>query len=85
MPIKPLIILPDPVLRQTARPIETIDSQLRKLAESMLATMYDAHGNGLATIQCGETVRMLVIDLSKKDQPKATQIFINPETLSSSE
>jgi peptide deformylase len=85
MPIKPLIILPDPVLRQTSRPIETIDAQVRKLAESMLATMYDAPGIGLAAIQVGEPVRMLVIDLSKDDQPKAPQIFINPEILSSSE
>jgi peptide deformylase len=51
----------------------------------MLATMYDAPGIGLAAIQVGEPVRMLVIDLSKDDQPKAPQIFINPEILSSSE
>ncbi len=79
MPIKPLIILPDPVLRLVSRPVERIDSHLRKLAADMLETMYDAPGIGLASIQVGEPLRMLVIDLAKEDEPKAPQVFINPE------
>ncbi|WP_204278119.1 peptide deformylase, partial [Escherichia coli] len=46
--------------------------------------MYDAPGIGLAAIQVAEPLRMLVIDLAKEDEPKAPQVFINPEILSSS-
>ena len=45
----------------------------------MLDTMYDAPGIGLAAIQVGEPLRMLVIDLAKEDEPPAPQIFVNPE------
>ncbi|MCV0395044.1 MAG: peptide deformylase [Rhizobiaceae bacterium] len=85
MSIKPLIILPDPVLRQVSRPVERVDDEVRKLADDMLETMYDAPGIGLAAIQVGVPLRMLVIDLSKEDEPKAPQLFINPEIVSSSE
>jgi len=85
MPIKPLIILPDPILRQVSKPVERIDAPLRKLADDMLATMYDAPGIGLAAIQIGEPLRMLVIDLAKEDETPAPHVFINPEVLSSAE
>lgn len=85
MSIKPLVILPDPILRQVSKPVERIDDQLRAFAGDMLDTMYDAPGIGLAAIQVGEPLRMLVIDLSKEDAEKAPQIFINPQIVSSSD
>ncbi len=85
MPIKPLVILPDPVLRLVSRPVERVDAPLLKLADDMLETMYDAPGIGLAAIQIGEPLRMLVIDLAKEGDPPAPQIFINPEILESSD
>jgi peptide deformylase len=84
MPLKPLIILPDPVLRLVSRPVERVDAPLRKLADDMLDTMYDAPGIGLAAIQVGEPLRMLVIDLHKEGEPKAPQVFINPEIVEQS-
>ena len=83
MSIKPLIILPDPLLRLVSKPIERVDAPLRKLADDMLDTMYDAPGIGLAAIQVGEPLRMLVIDLAKEGEAPAPQIFINPEILES--
>jgi peptide deformylase len=77
--IRPLVILPDPILRQLSNPLERVDDAVRKLADDMLETMYDAPGIGLAAIQIGEPVRMLVIDLAKEDEPKAPQVFINPQ------
>ena len=77
--IRPLVILPDPVLRQLSKPLERVDDAVRQLADDMLETMYDAPGIGLAAIQIGEPVRMLVIDLAKEDEPKAPQVFINPQ------
>jgi peptide deformylase len=48
--------------------------------------MYDAPGIGLAAIQIGVAKRVVVMDLSKKDEAQAPQIFINPEiTLRSEE
>jgi peptide deformylase len=85
MSIKPLIILPDPILRLVSKPIERIDEPVRKLAADMLDTMYDAPGIGLAAIQVGEPLRMLVIDLAKEDEPKAPQVFINPEIVERSD
>ena len=85
MPIKPLIILPDPILRQVSKPVERVDGDLRKLADDMLDTMYDAPGIGLAAIQIGEPLRMLVIDLAKEDETPAPHVFINPEVLQSSD
>ena len=85
MSIKPLVILPDPVLRLVSRPVERVDAELLKLADDMLATMYDAPGIGLAAIQVGEPLRLLVIDLAKEDEPPAPQVFINPEILGSSD
>ena len=85
MTIKPLIILPDPVLRQTSSLVEQVDGDLRKLADDMLDTMYDAPGIGLAAVQVGIPKRMLVIDLSKDDEEKQPRIFINPEILASSD
>jgi peptide deformylase len=85
MSIKPLVILPDPLLRQVSKPVERFDADLRKFSADMLDTMYDAPGIGLAAIQVGEPLRMLVIDLAKEDEPKAPQVFINPKVLSSGE
>ncbi|RYZ65512.1 MAG: peptide deformylase [Proteobacteria bacterium] len=85
MTIKPLIILPDPILRQVSAPIERVDDAVRALSDDMLETMYDAPGIGLAAIQVGINRRMLVIDLSKEDEEKKPQVFINPEILQSSD
>ncbi|PLP57261.1 peptide deformylase [Mesorhizobium loti] len=83
MSIKPLIILPDPILRQVSKPVERVDEPLLKLADDMLETMYDAPGIGLAAIQIGEPLRMLVIDLAKEGEPPAPHVFINPDVLQS--
>ncbi len=85
MTIKPLIILPDPILRQVSKPIETIDSEVKKLADDMLETMYDAPGIGLAAIQIGVARRMLVLDVSKDGEDKQPLVFINPEVVSSTD
>jgi peptide deformylase len=79
MTIRPLIILPDPILREASKPVERVDEAVRKLADDMLETMYDAPGIGLAAIQVGEPLRMLVCDVSKDEEPKSPHVLINPE------
>ncbi len=85
MSIKPLIILPDPLLRQVSAPVERVDDDLKRLADDMLETMYEAPGIGLAAIQIGEPLRLLVIDLAKEGEPPAPHVFINPQVLESAE
>ncbi|MBP0438483.1 peptide deformylase [Tianweitania sediminis] len=85
MSIRPLVLLPDPVLRQVSKPVEAFDAQLKRFSDDMLETMYEAPGIGLAAIQVAEPLRVVVIDLTKDDEPKLPQIFINPEILSRSD
>lgn len=86
MAIRPIIEAPDTLLRQISRPVEVFDAGLKTLVDDMLETMYDAPGIGLAAIQVGEPLRLLVIDLQEpesdeEDAPgvKNPQIFVNPE------
>ncbi|GAA5104659.1 peptide deformylase [Bartonella jaculi] len=81
MPIRSLITLPDPILREVSKPVEHIDSALQTLADDMLETMYNAQGIGLAAIQIGIPLRMLVIDVSRNDTQKNPLVIINPEVL----
>jgi len=85
MTIKPLIILPDPILRQVSQPVEQVDVEIARLADDMLETMYDAPGIGLAAIQIGVPRRMLVIDVSREDEENKPLVFINPEVVASSD
>ncbi len=89
MAIKEIIILPDRQLRLVSKPVEKITSEIRKLADDMLETMYAAPGIGLAAIQVAEPVRLITMDLAKKGEDSETKpqprVFINPEILSRSE
>ncbi|MEP3279506.1 MAG: peptide deformylase [Stappiaceae bacterium] len=80
-----IVLLPDPVLRQVCQPIETVDDEIRQLADDMLETMYDAPGIGLAAIQIAVAKRMLVLDVAKEEEPENPMVFINPEIVWQSE
>ncbi|HHY48844.1 MAG TPA: peptide deformylase [Alphaproteobacteria bacterium] len=82
---RPILILPDPRLRAVADPVVEIDEEIRKLAHDMLETMYDAPGIGLAAPQVGELKRVVVMDLSREDEPKNPIVMVNPEILRVSE
>ncbi|WP_047032764.1 peptide deformylase [Hoeflea sp. IMCC20628] len=83
MTIKPIIYLPDPILRQQSLAVERFDAELENFVEDMIETMYDAPGIGLAAIQVGVPRRMLVIDVAGKDEEPNPQVFINPELVAS--
>ncbi len=85
MALRPLIILPDPKLRLVSAPLGQVDDALRKLMDDMVETMHDAPGIGLAAIQIAEPIRVVVIDLAKKDEPPQPQYFVNPEIVWSSD
>lgn len=75
MAIIPIRRAGDPVLREKARRVRTIDSSIHKLIEDMWETMYDAPGVGLAAPQIGISLKVIVIDVHERE-PIA---LINPE------
>lgn len=81
MAIRPILTVPDPILKQVSKPVEAVTDEVRALMDDMLETMYDAPGIGLAAIQVGVPQRVIVMDLSSGDQPRAPQYFVNPEIL----
>ena len=66
MSIKPIILIPDPILRVHSKPVERVDDELRAFLDDMLETMYDAPGIGLAAIQVGEPLRVITLDVSPR-------------------
>ena len=74
-----IITLPDKRLRLKSDAVAKIDRSVRTLVNDMFETMYEAPGIGLAAIQIGVPQRVVTMDLAKKDEPKAPQVFINPE------
>jgi peptide deformylase len=81
MTIRPLVILPDKDLRLPSAPIARVDDATRRLADDMLATMYDAPGIGLAAVQVGVHQRLVTIDVSHEDEARTPMVFVNPEVL----
>ena len=80
----PIYETPDPVLRQISTPVETIDGDLQRLIDDMFDTMYAAPGIGLAAVQVGVPIRLLVIDLQEPEEEggepvRDPRVFINPE------
>ena len=76
-----IIIAPDPVLRKTATKVEAVDDRVRALMDDMLETMYDAPGIGLAAPQIGVLERVIVVDVSAKDEEPSPLRMANPEVV----
>ena len=85
MALRPIIILPDPVLRETSTPVARVDDDARALIADMFETMYEAPGIGLAAVQVGITKRIVTIDLAREGEDKKPMIFVNPEIVWSSD
>lgn len=82
MAIRPILTVPDPILKTMSRSVEGgVTDEVRALMDDMLETMYDAPGIGLAAIQVGVPLRVIVMDLSGDDEPRAPRYFVNPEIL----
>ncbi len=92
MAIRTILEAPDPRLRVISKPVEAIDGTIRTLVADMFETMYEAPGIGLAAIQVGEPLRLLVIDLQERAETDGDEnaepqvindprVFINPEIL----
>ena len=78
MTIKPIITVPNEVLKKISDPIENVGDSEKKLVNDLLETMYNSNGIGLAAVQVGILKRILVIDVSTKEEEKNPLCFINP-------
>jgi peptide deformylase len=85
MAIRPILTVPDPKLKLVSKSVERVDDALRALMDDMLETMYAAPGIGLAAIQVGEPVRVIVMDLAREGEEPAPRHFVNPEVVWASE
>jgi peptide deformylase len=77
MAVLPIRVVPDPILRQKAKRIKTIDKSIRKLVSDMQETLREAGGVGLAANQVGKTLRLIVINIKDND----CNVIINPEVI----
>ena len=78
MSIKPIITVPDEVLKKISDPLDNVGESEKKLANDLFETMYNSKGIGLAAVQVGVLKRILVIDVSSKEEKKNPLCFINP-------
>ena len=70
MALLPILQFPDPRLKLVAKPVEVFDADIAKICADMLETMYETQGVGLAATQVNILQRILVVDISEKqNQP----------------
>jgi peptide deformylase len=78
-----ILCYPDPRLHTVAKPVASVDDRVRRLADDMLETMYDAQGIGLAATQVDVHERLVVMDISEeRDEPR---VLVNPELIAMSD
>jgi len=78
MSVKDIITVPNDILKKISEPIVNVGVNEKKLINDLFETMYNSKGIGLAAVQVGILKRVLVIDVSSKDEKKTPMSFINP-------
>jgi peptide deformylase len=77
MAVRPIRFAPDPVLRQKAKKVTSIDSAIQRLVDDMIETMRAVSGVGLAAPQVGVSLRVAVIEIPGSE----VIVLINPEII----
>ena len=78
MSTKEIITVPDEILKKISDPVEKIGINEKKLIDDLFETMYVSNGIGLAAVQIGILKRILVVDVSTKDEKNQPIVLINP-------
>ena len=78
MSIKEIIMVPDETLKKISDPVEKVGINEKKLINDLFETMYNSQGIGLAAVQVGILKRILVVDVSNKDEKRRPLSLINP-------
>lgn len=84
MPEEPILPIDDPRLKKPSAPVEAFDDELRALADRMFDIMDRAGGAGLAAIQIGVPLRLIVIDVRDGAGVRRRQALVNPELIHAS-
>ena len=91
MPVRPIVLSDNPLLRKKSRRVRRVDQTLQELADDMVETMRAANGIGLAAIQIGVPERIIVVQLPEEESEEGEQgeeknpeegelyVIINPE------
>jgi peptide deformylase len=77
--VREIVIWPDPVLKEVAKPVDAVDDSIRRLLDDMTETMYAADGVGLAAPQIAELTRCIVIDTSPRQEGQKLIHLVNPQ------
>lgn len=81
--VLPIRVAGDPILRQKAKRVRTIDDSVQKLIDDMIDTMRDAPGVGLAASQVGVALRVIVMEIPELDDRENAKrdlyVLINPQ------
>ncbi|HJV67438.1 MAG TPA: peptide deformylase [Geomonas sp.] len=77
--VRTILTYPDPELKKRSNPVTVITDKTRELVRDMAETMYAAPGVGLAAPQIGVHQRVIVIDVSTKEDSPELIVAINPE------
>ena len=78
MTIKNIITVPDEILKKKSEIVEKVGINEKRLINDLFETMYKSKGIGLAAVQVGILKRILVIDISSKEEKKEPLSLINP-------
>lgn len=81
MAIREILTVPNPILKQVSKPVEAVTDETRALMDDMLETMYAAPGIGLAAVQIGVPLQVIVMDLAREGEEPNPRYFVNPEIL----
>ena len=82
MTILDILTFPDKFLKQPAKPVENIDGKIQELIDNMAATMFHAPGVGLASVQVGSDVSLIVFDENPgEEESHGFKVLINPKII----
>ncbi len=79
MAVFQIVKIGDNILREKAKPVSKINSNIHKLLDNMKDTMEHANGVGLAAPQIGVSKRVIIVDIGE-----GLIELINPEIIKSS-
>ncbi|RLC64066.1 MAG: peptide deformylase, partial [Chloroflexi bacterium] len=71
MAVRPIILSPDPTLRERSHYVRRVDAETQQLIDDMIETMRAANGIGLAAIQIGVPRRVIVVEVPQEPEPEA--------------
>jgi peptide deformylase len=87
MPIRPISLYGDKILRKKAKKVKSVTPEILSLINDMFDTMHNAGGMGLASNQVGEDIAVIVLDIStvKGYESAKPIIILNPKIVNRSE